>query len=87
VNFSYFFYGELLPLRPTPKLEDHPFSAVRDCLFDIFAASVQIGGHCILRNLRTRRAMVTRTVTTDAVISGVATFLLATVARNQSGHP
>jgi hypothetical protein len=24
--------------RPTPKIEDHPLSAVRDCLFNIFAA-------------------------------------------------
>ena len=30
------FYGEeLLPPRPNPKLEDHPLSAVRDCLFNI----------------------------------------------------
>jgi hypothetical protein len=29
---SLFFYGEeLLALRPTPKLENHPLSAVRDC--------------------------------------------------------
>jgi hypothetical protein len=35
------FYGELLPPRPTPKLEDHPLSAVRDCLFNIFAAALQ----------------------------------------------
>jgi len=29
------FYGEeLLVLRPTPKLEDYNFSAVRDCLFN-----------------------------------------------------
>jgi hypothetical protein len=30
------FYGEeeLAP-RPTPKLEDHPLSAVRDCLLNI----------------------------------------------------
>jgi hypothetical protein len=36
------FYGEeLLSLRPTPKLEDHPLSAVRDCLFNIFAAALQ----------------------------------------------
>ena len=36
-------YGEeLLPPRPTPKLEDHPLSAVRDCLLNIFAAAVQI---------------------------------------------
>jgi hypothetical protein len=36
------FYGEeLLAPRPTPKLEDHPMSAVRDCLFNIFAATLQ----------------------------------------------
>jgi hypothetical protein len=36
------FYGEqLLAPRPTPKLEGHPLSAVRDCLFSIFAASLQ----------------------------------------------
>jgi hypothetical protein len=35
------FYGEdLLAPRPTPKLEDHPLSAVRDCLFDVFAATL-----------------------------------------------
>jgi len=33
-----FLYGEdLLASRPTPKLEDYPLSAVRDCLFNIFA--------------------------------------------------
>jgi hypothetical protein len=38
-----FFYGEeLLAPRPTPKLEDHPFLAVRDCLFNIFAATLHI---------------------------------------------
>jgi hypothetical protein len=36
-------YGEeLLAPRPTPKLEDHPLSAVRDCLFNIFAATLHI---------------------------------------------
>jgi hypothetical protein len=36
------FYGEeLLASRPTPKLEDHPLSAVRECLFNIFAAALQ----------------------------------------------
>jgi len=33
----------LLAPRPTPKLEDHPSSAVRDCLFDLFAATLLIG--------------------------------------------
>jgi hypothetical protein len=33
------FHGdELLAPRPTPELEDHPLSTVRDCLFNIFAA-------------------------------------------------
>ena len=34
---------ELLAPRPTPKLEDHPLSAVRDCLFNIFAATSHNG--------------------------------------------
>jgi hypothetical protein len=35
------FYGEeLITLRPTSNLEDHPFSAVRDCLFSVFAATL-----------------------------------------------
>jgi hypothetical protein len=35
------FYGEeLLAPRPTPKLEDHPLSAVRDFLFNVFAATL-----------------------------------------------
>jgi hypothetical protein len=37
------FYGEeLLALRPTPKLEDHPLSAVRDCVFNVFATTLQL---------------------------------------------
>jgi hypothetical protein len=35
------FYGEeLLAPRQTPKLEDHPLSAVRDCLFNVFTATL-----------------------------------------------
>jgi hypothetical protein len=35
------FYGEgLLDPRPTHKLEDQPLSAVRDCLFNIFATTL-----------------------------------------------
>jgi hypothetical protein len=37
------FYGEkLLAPHPTPKLEDHPLSGVRDSLFNIFAATLHI---------------------------------------------
>jgi hypothetical protein len=54
------FYGdELLAPRPTSKLEDHPLSAVQDCLFNIFAATLHTGGRFSIRNLRTRRAVVT----------------------------
>jgi hypothetical protein len=45
VNFrnKIIFYGEdLLAPRPTPKLEDHPLSAIRDCLFNIFSATLHI---------------------------------------------
>ena len=57
-----FFSGEeFLAPRPTPKLEDHPLSAVRDCLFSLFAAALHIGGRSSIRNLRTRHAVVTGT--------------------------
>jgi hypothetical protein len=49
-----FFYGEeLSEPRPTPKLEDHPLSAV--------AATLHIGGRSSIRNLTTRHAVVTGT--------------------------
>ena len=56
------FHGEaLLAPRPTPKLEDHPSTGVRDCLFNLFAATLHIGGRSSIRNLRTRHAVVTGT--------------------------
>ena len=33
---------KLLASRQTPKLEDHYWSAVHDCLFNIFAANLHI---------------------------------------------
>jgi hypothetical protein len=47
--------------RPTPKLEDHPSLAVGDCLFNIFTASLHIGGLSSIRYLRTRHAVATGT--------------------------
>jgi hypothetical protein len=56
------FYGEELSTpRPTPKLEDHPLSALRDCLFNIFAATLHIEGCFSLHNLRTCHALGTGT--------------------------
>jgi hypothetical protein len=56
-----FYSEELLARRPTPKLEDHPLSAVRDRSFNIFAATLHTGGRSSIRNLRTRQGMVTGT--------------------------
>ena len=56
------FHGEaFLAPRPNPKLEDHPSSAVRDCLFNLFAATLHIRGRSSIRNLRKRHAVVTGT--------------------------
>ena len=56
------FYGEeLLAPRPTSKLEDHPLSAAHNCLFNIFAVPLHIGGRSSICNRRTRHALVTVT--------------------------
>ena len=56
------FYSEELPTpRSTHKLEDHPLSAVRSYLFNIFAATLHIEGRSSSRNLRKRQAVVTWT--------------------------
>jgi len=56
------FYGEeLLAACPTPKLEDHTLSAVRNCLFNVFATTLLIEGRSSTRNLKTRHAVVTGT--------------------------
>jgi hypothetical protein len=50
---------EFLAPRPTPKLENHPLWAVHACLFNIYAATLHIGGRFSIRNLRKRHAVVT----------------------------
>jgi len=63
------FHGEaLLALRPTLNLEDYPLSAVRDCLFNIFAATLHIAGRSYIRNLMTRHAPVTGTYISHGII-------------------
>ena len=42
----------------SPKLEDHPLSALRNCLFNIFAAILRIGDRSSIRKLRTRHGVV-----------------------------
>ena len=41
-KYQWTFREDLLAPRPTPKLEDHSVSAVRDCLFNLFAATLHI---------------------------------------------
>jgi len=48
-------------LQTLAKLEYHPLSAVHDCLFNLFAATLHIGGCSSIRNLKTRHAVVTGT--------------------------
>ena len=52
--------GFLAP-RPTPRLEGYPYSTVRDCMFNISAATLHIAGRSSIHNLRTRHAVVTGT--------------------------
>jgi hypothetical protein len=51
-----FYSEELLASHPTTKLEDHPLSAVRDCLFNISAATLHTGSRSSIRNLRMHHA-------------------------------
>ena len=56
------FYGEeMLAPRPTTKLEDHPLSAVRDRLLNVFAATLHISGRSSIHNLRMRHVLATGT--------------------------
>ena len=71
-----FYRVELLAPRPPPKLEDHPLSAVRDCLFNIFAATLYIGGRSSIRNRRTRHALVTGTHLSQLTIHTVMNIFL-----------
>jgi len=59
-DYDSFCGEELSEPRPTLKLEDHPLSAVRYYLFNIFAATLHIRGHSSIRNQRTRHDTVKR---------------------------
>jgi hypothetical protein len=56
---EFVFYGKgLLAPRPTPKMEDHLLSFGRGCLFNIFAANLQLEDVPSIRNPRTRQEPV-----------------------------
>ena len=53
------FYGEeLFATHPSPKLEYHCLSAVSNCLFNIFAATLHIEDCSSIHNLSTCNALV-----------------------------
>jgi hypothetical protein len=68
-NMVPFYAEESLTPRPTPKLEDHLLSGVRDSLFTIFAATLHTGGRSSIRNLRKRHTVVTETQLSRSVCS------------------
>jgi hypothetical protein len=60
-NYASFYGKELSAHRQNPSGEDHSLSAVRDCLFIIFAATLHIGRRSSIRNLRTCHTVGTGT--------------------------
>ena len=59
---TWLFYGEeLFAPHPTPKLEYYPLLSDCNCVFNIIAATLHIGGRSSIRNLRTLHAVVTGT--------------------------
>jgi hypothetical protein len=57
-NMIRFYGGEVFTTHRSPKLEYHS-SAVCDCLFNIFAATLHIGGRFSIHNLRMHHVLVT----------------------------
>ena len=54
----YILQWEAVRTSSNPNLKDHPLSAVRDCLFNIFAATLHFWGRPFICNLRMRHAVV-----------------------------
>ena len=60
-NYARFYGEELSAPRPNPRVQDHPLSVVRDCLFKIFTATLHIAGRSSISSLRKRHAVLTGT--------------------------
>ena len=69
-----FYSVRLLASRQTPNLEDHSWSAVHDCLFNIFAANLHIWRPTLPSATQgTRHAVVTGTHGWDISIYDIKT--------------
>jgi hypothetical protein len=64
VTLYFFLQWGVVSTSPKLQLEDHLLSAVRDCLFNIFAATFHTGGRSSIRNLTKHHAVVTGTHST-----------------------
>ena len=53
--------GGVVRTSPKPQAGGPPLSAVHDCLFNLFAATLHKGGRSSIRKMRTRHAVVTGT--------------------------
>jgi hypothetical protein len=69
-NIIIFFSQELLAPRPTPKLEDHPLSAVCDCLFNVFVATLHNGRPFLHPQLFTALLTVTSIIEVSGSFQG-----------------
>ena len=77
---------ELLAPRPTPKMY-HPLSAVRDCLFNVFALTPHIGGRSSIRNPRTHHTVVTGTHLEELGVDGRITLKWTHLSRSNVQPP
>jgi hypothetical protein len=86
--FNCVFCEELLPTLPKPKLEDYSLSAVRNCLFNIFATTLHIWSPSFICNLKIRcRGKSTTQYGTDCCVFTVnqsASVSLATATNSCS---
>ena len=61
ITSPFFLCWGFVSTSPNPQTGGPPLVAVRDCLFNIFAVTLHIGGRSSLHNLRTRHTLVTGT--------------------------
>jgi len=61
LNKTSFYSEAFLEPRPTTNLGNHYLSAVLECLFNIFVATLHIGDLSSIRNLGLLHAVVTET--------------------------
>jgi hypothetical protein len=82
------FYGEeSLVTSPSPKLENHLLSAVRDCLFNTFASyPVYLEAVCSIRNLRWHAMPWGQGPPLNKIVVEGTSYISFTVYNNKTSH-